>query len=200
MLTIIQTKGVEVEDPEGCVICHGGDASSTSDETMAHLGAPQDAVAETFYPVPGSLWIAEKTCGQVGCHPDKPYAMLRSLMQTEAGKIQGNMFTWTVQKDQQVVWGNYDIDDTDNYEPLVGSEMYKAYMKSMTSEHSDQFPSELEQLPNPSLEDILENPFIAGFTYQRQQCQRCHVGIRGRQKRGDYRGMGCSSCHILLQQ
>jgi hypothetical protein len=196
MFTIIQSKGVEVGDPEGCVICHGGDPTNTSDKALAHMGAPQDAVAETFYPDPGSLWIAENTCGQAGCHPDKPYAMLRSLMQTEAGKIQGNMFTWTVQEDQRVVWGNYDIDDPDNFEPLVGSEMYKAYMESMTSEHSDQFPSELVQLPNPSLEDILKNPFMAGFTYQRQQCQRCHVGIRGRQKRGDYRGMGCSSCHI----
>ena len=37
---------------------------------------------------------------------------------------------------------------------------------------------------------------MAGFTYQRQQCQRCHVGVKGREKRGDYRGMGCSACHI----
>jgi hypothetical protein len=142
------------------------------------------------------VWIADKTCGQAGCHPDKPYAMLRSLMQTEAGKIQGNMFTWTVQEDHKVVWGNYDLDDPDGIEPLVGTDAYMAYIMAMASEHSDQFPTRLVQLPNPSLEDVLDNPYMAGFTYQRQQCQRCHVGIRGRQKRGDYRGMGCSACHI----
>ena len=46
------------------------------------------------------------------------------------------------------------------------------------------------------LEEIEKNPKLAGFTYQRQQCQRCHVGVKGREKRGDYRGMGCSACHI----
>ncbi|MCD6186804.1 MAG: hypothetical protein J7K09_01460, partial [Desulfuromusa sp.] len=35
------------------------------------------------------------------------------------------------------------------------------------------------------------------FAYQRQDCNRCHIGVRGREKRGDYRGMGCSACHIL---
>ncbi len=65
----------------------------------------------------------------------------------------------------------------------------------MVAAHPDQFPSSLTQLPNPTIEEVKDNPFLAGFTYQRQQCQRCHVGIKGRLKRGDYRGMGCSSCH-----
>ena len=30
----------------------------------------------------------------------------------------------------------------------------------------------------------------------RTDCQRCHVGVKGRDKRGDYRGMGCAACHI----
>ncbi len=51
-------------------------------------------------------------------------------------------------------------------------------------------------MPQPSVEEIEKDPKLAGFTYQRQQCQRCHVGVKGREKRGDYRGMGCSSCHI----
>ncbi|MFC1995972.1 cytochrome C, partial [Chloroflexota bacterium] len=196
MLATLKAKGLEAGDPEGCVICHGGNPSETEDEAQAHQGAPDSAEAEGFYPDPGSIWIADQTCGQAGCHPDKPYALERSLMNTEAGKIQGNMYTWTVQKDNKVVWGNYDVDDPDGLTPIFGSEAYKAYIVAMANENTDQFPTELEQLPNPSLEDVLEDPFMAGFTYQRQQCQRCHVGIRGRQKRGDYRGMGCSSCHI----
>ncbi len=195
MLASLKGKGELVGDPEGCVVCHGGDPTGETEEE-AHQGAPADVAPETFYPDPGSIWIAGNTCGQEGCHPNKPYNLERSLMQTEAGKIQGNMYTWTVQRDREVIWGNYDIDDPDGTEPREGTDEYKAYMVDMINAHPDQYPSSLEQLPNPSLEDILENPFNAGFTYQRQQCQRCHVGIRGRQKRGDYRGMGCSACHI----
>lgn len=196
MLAIIRSKGEKVGDSEGCVICHGGDPLEEEDETLAHQGAPAEIAPETFYPDPGSIWIADKTCGQSGCHEDKPYTVMRSLMQTEAGKIQGNMYTWTIQQDLKVIWGNYDLDDPDGSQPLVGSEAYKAYLSAMVEEHPDQFPTSLEQLPNPSVEEIVENPYLAGFTYQRQQCQRCHVGIQGRQKRGDYRGMGCSACHI----
>lgn len=194
MLAAIRGLGQAAGDAQGCVVCHGGNPRVTDEE--AHQGAPDGVKAETFYPDPGSIWIADKTCGQMGCHPDKPYVLTRALMQTEAGKIQGNMFTWTVQKDRNVVWGNYDVDDPDGPEPRVGTDTYKAQMGDMLREHPDQFPTSLEQLPNPSTSDIIENPFNAGYTYQRQQCQRCHVGIRGRQKRGDYRGMGCSSCHI----
>ena len=54
--------------------------------------------------------------------------MERSLMNTEAGKIQGNMYTWTVQKDHKVVWSNYDVEDPNGPEPQFGSEAYKNYM------------------------------------------------------------------------
>jgi len=182
--------------PGSCTICHGGNPDETEDKEKAHSGAPADVPAEDFYPDPGSIWIADKTCGQPGCHVGYPYRLERALMNTEAGKIQGNMFTWTVQKDHKVVWGNYDVEDTDGQTPMVGTEAYKAYMAAMIAEHPDQFPTSLQQLPNPTVEEIKENPFLAGFTYLRQQCQRCHVGIKGRLKRGDYRGMGCSACHI----
>lgn len=69
-------------------------------------------------------------------------------------------------------------------------------MQAMIAAHRDQFPTELTQVPQPSVEAIENDPKLAGFTYQRQQCKHCHVGIKGREKRGDYRGMGCSSCHI----
>ena len=69
-------------------------------------------------------------------------------------------------------------------------------MQAMIKAHPDQFPTELKKVPQPSVKEIEKDPKLAGFTYQRQQCQRCHVGVRGREKRGDYRGMGCSSCHI----
>ncbi len=194
MMLQISAIGERFGDTAGCTVCHGGNPQITDDPVAAHEGAPSGIAVERFYPDPGSIWISEQPCGQ--CHAGVTYALERSLMNTEAGKIQGNMFTWTVQKDHDVIWGNYDVDDPDGPEPSFGTDTYKEYMLAMIEQYPGQFPSSLEQLPNPSLEDIIENPFNAGFTYQRQQCQRCHVGIKGRQVRGDYRGMGCSSCHI----
>jgi len=62
--------------------------------------------------------------------------------------------------------------------------------------HPDQVPSEMKQVPEVDINDIPKHPNQVGITYSRQQCQRCHVGVSGREKRGDYRGTGCSSCHV----
>jgi len=199
MMLQIKAIGAANGDPEGCVVCHGGDPKGTSVET-AHKGAPDGLKKgngpKTYYPDPGSVWIAKNTCGQ--CHVGYAYRVERSLMNTEAGKIQGNLHTWGIAEVQnhKVPWGNYDVKDTDGQVPQVGTEEYKQYMKAMVAAHGDQFPTELTQIPQPTVEEIEKDPKLAGFTYQRQQCQRCHVGVKGREKRGDYRGMGCSSCHI----
>ena len=37
-------------------------------------------------------------------------------------------------------------------------------MRALIDDFPGQFPTTLEQLPNPSLEDIAEDPFQAGFT------------------------------------
>ena len=198
---MLQIKGIGAanQDPAGCVVCHGGNPLGlTANE--AHEGSPaalkEGAGPKTFYPDPGSIWIADNTCGQ--CHTGYPYRVQRSLMNTEAGKIQGNLHTWGIAEVQnhKVPWGNYAVDDPDGQVPQVGSDEYKEYMAAMIAAHPDQFPTKLEQVPQPTVEEIEKDPKLAGFTYQRQQCQRCHVAVKGREKRGDYRGMGCSSCHI----
>ncbi|MGB5762358.1 MAG: hypothetical protein WBM58_07385 [Sedimenticolaceae bacterium] len=199
MMLQIKAIGAANGDPAGCVVCHGGDPKGTSIET-AHKGSPEGLKngngPKTYYPDPGSVWIAESTCGQ--CHLGYAYRVERSLMNTEAGKIQGNLHTWGIAEvqDHKVPWGNYDVKDTDGQVPQVGTPEYKEYMKAMIAAHGDQYPTELQMVPQPSVEEIEKDPKLAGFTYQRQQCQRCHVGVKGREKRGDYRGMGCSSCHI----
>ena len=136
---------------------------------------------QEFYPDPGSIWIANRTCGQ--CHPGYSYRLERALMNTEAGKIQGNLHTWGIPEVQyhKVPWGNYDIADTDGSVPMVGTPAYKDYMVAMMEKHPDQFPTELKQIPQPTVSEIEADPKLAGFTYQRQQCQRCHVGVKGRE-------------------
>ena len=200
MLAQIKGMGSSAGDPGGCVVCHGGNPQGLTAEE-AHQGVPKGPIPlgpKTFYPDPGSVWIADNTCGQSGCHQGYPYRLERALMNTEAGKIQGNLHTWGIPEvmNHKVPWGNYDVEDTDGPVPTVGNETYKKYMAEMLMAHKDQFPASLTQVPQPSPAEIEKDPKLAGFTYQRQQCQRCHVAIKGREKRGDYRGMGCSSCHV----
>ncbi len=201
MMSMIKALGANHGDNSGCVMCHGGNPQST-DLTAAHKGSPDSLKKakgpQTFYPDPGAMDVNQFSCGQAGCHKGYPERLEKALMNTEAGKIQGNLHTWGIEEVQnhKVPWGNYDVKDTDGQVPAVGSEAYKNYMNAMIAAHKEQFPTELSQIPNPSVEDIEKDPKLAGFTYQRQQCQRCHVTVKGREKRGDYRGQGCSSCHI----
>ena len=197
MQDTIEAMGAELGDRGGCVVCHGGTPAGTT-AAAAHHGAPKDLMdndgPQTFYPDPGSVWIAQNTCGQ--CHDGYAERLIKSLMNTEAGKLQGNLWSWGVQGDRKVVWGNYDLNDDDGPEPAVGTEAYKAYMTAMIAAHPDQFPAAMEQIPEVDVAAIARHPNLAGITYSRQQCQRCHVGVTGREKRGDYRGAGCSACHV----
>ncbi len=201
MLQLINSLSAVHGDTAGCVMCHGGDPTA-SDAGKAHEGSPQSLVdfkgPQTFYPDPGAMDINKFTCGQSACHAGYEERLEKSLMNTEAGKIQGNLHTWGIPEvmNHKVPWGNYDVKDGDGPVPSVGTDAYKAYMKDMIAAHKEQFPTELAQIPQPSVDEIEKDPKLAGFTYQRQQCQRCHVTVKGREKRGDYRGQGCSSCHI----
>lgn len=197
MMQAIKAMGMGHGDPQGCVICHGGTPRATTREE-AHSGSPAALKAasgpQMFYRDPGSIWINQHTCGQ--CHAGVAERLEKSLMNTEAGKIQGNFWSWGLQQDHKVVWGNYDLIDEDGQVPAVGTSAYKEYMEAFISENPDQFPQELKQIPEPDLSQLPDNPNHAGMTYSRQECQRCHVGVTGREKRGDYRGAGCSSCHV----
>ncbi len=169
-----------------CTACHGGDPTVTDDKDAAHSGE--------FYPDPGSIWVSDKTCGK--CHPGYTERLKLALMNTEMGKIQGNLVTWGAQKDRTPIYANYTLDDEDGLTPSVGTDTYKEYMAKIIEKYPYNFPTHVDKLPNPTVEEIVQDPSKAAFTYQRQQCQRCHVGVQPRTKRGDWRGTGCSACHI----
>ncbi len=183
-------------DTAGCTVCHGGNSKANT-KAEAHNGAPAALTAaegpDAFYPDPGSLWIAEKSCGQ--CHEGYTNALQKSLMATEAGKLQGNLWSWGVVKELKAPYGNFDVKD-DDMVPEFGTDTYKEYMAKFIKDHPDQIVSELKQVPEVDINQVSKHPQLAGLTYSRQQCQRCHVGVNGREKRGDYRGAGCSSCHV----
>ncbi len=190
----IYEKGAVAGDRNGCVVCHGGNPSETTDPALAHTGAPEGVVMDVFTRFPSSMWANDRTCMQ--CHEKHVYAMHRCLMQTEAGKIQGGMWGWGVNADYSHLYGNYDIQDTDRPTPVFGTEAYHAYVKDLKTTFPNIFPDALKQLPEADVSTIKAHPEQGILTYLRSDCQRCHVGVRGRQKRGDYRGMGCGSCHI----
>jgi len=208
MMQQIKAMGVSIGDPNGCVICHGGNPKATT-KKEAHKGAPgHPGGLEAFVRDPGSYWVMDKTCGL--CHADTVSNMKKALMATEAGKIQGNLHTFGSEDTQKVKFGDYAVKDTDGQIPAWGTNTYKKYMTAMVKKYSDQFPTELKQLPLPpqSSADLMQKPgesheaylkrmgYNASISYQRSDCQRCHIGVRGRKGRGDWRGMGCSACHI----
>jgi hypothetical protein len=197
MQETIEAMGPDYGDPQGCVVCHGGTPNATT-ASAAHAGTPKDLAdaggPHTFYPDPGSIFNGDRACGQ--CHQGYAERLMKSLMNTEAGKIQGNLWSWGVIDTQQSIYGNYTLSDDDGQVPAVGTDAYKAYMAKYIAEHPEQTPTSMQQIPDVDINDIPDHPNLAGITYSRQQCQRCHVGVSGREKRGDYRGTGCSSCHV----
>ncbi len=186
--------GVEGND---CVVCHGGNPA-TEDLNDAHSGTidffKHHPGPKNFYPDPGSPWINENTCGV--CHKEQVQTQFTSLMFTEAGKIQGTTWGFGGINRYNHNVGNYDVSALEKHQQL-GSEVYKKYLEIIKKAEEQVFPSKMTALPPaPTPEQVEKDPRLAVYTYLRQECQRCHTGNKGRQKRGDYRGMGCSSCHI----
>jgi hypothetical protein len=175
-------------DPQGCVVCHGGDPQAT-DKDGAHRG-PE------FYPAPASPWVNEKTCGQ--CHEDHVGVQWHSLMMTEAGKIQGTAWSFGGLTGYEHRWGNYDVENPQDPKQRWGTDLYRDYMQRLKTLEPQVFVDRHEALPAAptDLSLLKDHPELAAFTYMRNQCQRCHHAVKGRETRGDFRGIGCSSCHL----
>lgn len=188
MMQQIFAQGRRLGDPAGCVVCHGGNPKATTEED-AHKD-------KAFYADPGSPWVNEFTCGQ--CHAELVKAQWNSLMMTEAGKIQGAAWAFGSLEGYDHQWANYDASNPGQAHQRLGTDVYKRYMERLKAAEPQVFPDKMTSLPEApiELEKLLEHPEQAVFTYLRTDCQRCHLAVKGRQKRGDYRGMGCSACHI----
>ncbi len=188
MMQQILIQGRRLGDPAGCVVCHGGDPTATTAED-AHKG-------RAFYADSGSPWINKFTCGP--CHAELVYAQWNSLMMTEAGKIQGAAWAFGSLEGYDHTWGNYDAANPRQKQKRLGTTDYCAYMEHLETVEPKAFPDKMTALPDAPTElaKLADHPEQAVFTYLRTDCQRCHLAIKGRQKRGDYRGMGCSACHI----
>lgn len=197
MMEQIFERGSDVGDPDGCVVCHGGTLSAETAEE-AHAASPEALSAEggpdAFFADPASPWVNGRSCGP--CHEEHVRAQWTSLMMTEAGKIQGTAWGFGALEGYEHGWGNYDRDAPDPHETL-GTDAYREYMRIKRDAHPNVFPEAQTAVPEaPTAEEAAEHPERAAFTYLRAECQRCHLGVRGRFRRGDYRGMGCGACHV----
>lgn len=193
---------LEVADKSGnrgndCIVCHGGNPE-TAVKDLAHKGSIDyfinDKGPKNFYPDPGSPWINDHTCGT--CHEEQVRTQFTSLMFTEAGKIQGTLWGFGGLNGYNHDIGNYDVQEVKVHE-ILGTDIYKDYMAKLKGNEPQVYPSKMKALPKaPTAAEVDENPQLAVYTYIRQECNRCHTGSKGRQKRGDFRGMGCTSCHV----
>ena len=195
ILKVAQKAGHKGND---CIVCHGGNPKSKS-KKYAHNGTVEyfkkHKGPKNYYPAPGSSWINENTCGM--CHPNQVGAQMNSLMMTEQGKIQGAMWSFGAKEGYQHTAGNYATKNPENPDDRLGTDVYKKYMAKLATMEPQAFPKEMHELPDaPTVEEIHKDPSKAVYTYLRQECLRCHTGSKGRFKRGDYRGIGCSSCHV----
>ncbi|MCP4601952.1 MAG: cytochrome C [Proteobacteria bacterium] len=199
MTSAITSMGEEAGDPKGCVVCHGGNPAASNREA-AHTGSPATIIEmngpNRFLSDPGSPWVNEKTCGL--CHKQYVSAQWNSLMMTEAGKLQGMAWAFGSQTGYEHVWANYDAENPQKPEERIGTDAYRTYMAELRQKEPNVFPDKHTKAPEAptDLNELEKHPEKAALTYARVECQRCHLGVKGRQKRGDYRGMGCSACHI----
>ena len=198
MMAILDKAKESGEVGNDCIICHGGNPHA-KDKQKAHSGTIKYFLThkgpKEFYPSPTSSWINQNTCGM--CHQEQVKAQMNSLMMTEQGKIQGALWSFGAKEGYNHNIGNYKTKNPDDPHKRLGTKKYKEYMKKLSLMEPQAFPKQMKELPPaPTADEVQKDPSLAVYTYLRQECLRCHTGSKGRQKRGDYRGIGCASCHI----
>lgn len=180
-----------------CVVCHGGNPEATNKEE-AHHGTlsyfMENQGPKAFYPYPASPWINENTCGM--CHPNQVAAQENNLMATEQGKIHGALWGFGAKEGYNHTYTNFGGEVPDPHERL-GTNTYQKYMDALAKLEPQGFPRQTKELPPaPTAQEVEQDPTLSVYTYLRQECLRCHTGGKGRERRGDFRGIGCASCHI----
>lgn len=181
-----------------CIVCHGGNPK-TKNKKKAHSGTvkyfKKNKGPKEYYPAPASSWINKNTCGM--CHETQVKSQMNSLMMSEQGKIQGALWSFGAKNGYNHDIGNYASKNPQDPHDRLGTDAYREYMQKLSALEPQAFPKEMKELPPaPTAEEVEKDPSLAVYTYLRQECLRCHTGSKGRQKRGDFRGIGCASCHI----
>ncbi len=195
IIKVADKSGYEGND---CIVCHGGNPNTTS-KKRAHKGTIKyfktHKGPKEFYPSPTSAYINENTCGM--CHEKQVSTQMNSLMNTEQGKIQGAIWSFARNDGYKHNIGNFKTQNPKDIHKRLGTKSYKTYMQQLSKLEPQAFPNDMEVLPKaPTADEVEKDPSLAVYTYLRQECLRCHTSSKGRLRRGDFRGVGCASCHI----
>jgi len=180
-----------------CIVCHGGNPNEKNKE-KSHSGTlpyfKNHKGPKEFYPYPASAWINENTCGM--CHQEQVSAQWNNLMASEQGKIHGALWGFGAKDGYNHTYTNFGGNSVKAHKRL-GTETYKKYMEALKETEPQGFFDKTKELPPaPTADEVEKDPSLSVYTYLRQECLRCHTGGKGRKRRGDYRGLGCASCHI----
>ena len=195
ILKIADDAGAKGND---CIVCHGGNPEN-SEKSQAHSGTleyfKKNKGPKAFYPYPASAWINENTCGM--CHPNQVKAQFNNLMATEQGKIHGALWGFGGKDGYNHTYTNFGGKAPEDAHKRLGTKTYQAYMQELVKLEPQGHPKLTKELPKaPTADEVEKDPSLSVYTYLRQECLRCHTGGKGRKRRGDYRGLGCASCHI----
>ena len=180
--------------PVTCVQCHGGDDTATEPET-AHvqprgrlpgdervLGRGVDPAYLRFVD-PGNLRVAEASCGP--CHPKAVYDVHHSLHASTAGHLGDGLYENGVVDRRGPLFSVFPVKDE----------------RPDDVERPDTAVRVLKQIP-PMRRSDPERVSTHFSDLPRKACMQCHLWSRGRAIRGragmdgDYRGEGCSACHV----
>ena len=142
ILEISSKAGVKGND---CIVCHGGNPNS-NDKNLSHSGTlnyfKTHKGPKEFYPSPTSQWININTCGM--CHEEQVKAQWNSLMNTEAGKIHGALWSFGKADGYNHTESNY---DSNNTHERLGTKTYQEYMKELSKKEPQAFPKVSKEIP-----------------------------------------------------
>jgi hypothetical protein len=178
--------------PLSCVECHGGDAGASSKEG-AHVRAAREVpnderVVPLDYDLPfrrfrnpSDLRVVDRTCGT--CHGEACASLAKSLHGTTAGHLSDGLYENGVVATKRARFALFPVADEDGTVPR------NAYPR-------------LPALPSfdPARDPRKVSSHFADVP--RKSCAQCHLYSEGRAVRGrlgmdgDYRGQGCSACHV----
>ena len=178
-----------------CVQCHGGNESAAKKEdahVLPRQRPPGDerVLGQLWDPDflrfqdPGNLRAAPTSCGP--CHSKAVSDTTRSLHATTAGHLGDGLYENGVVADRHPsvsVFGVRDSLPDDAPRPVGAAAFLKQIGSFSSGSDRTKLASHFTDLP-------------------RKACMQCHLWSRGRAVRGragmdgDYRGEGCSACHV----
>jgi hypothetical protein len=181
--------------PVTCVQCHGGNADATA-KAEAHVARKSRSPGDervlplavdpesTRFADPGDLRVAATSCGP--CHERAVHDATHSLHATTSGHLGDGLYENGVVSERHPRVAVFDVKDD---------------LPPATPRPKEALPA-LRQIEAFQASNDRDKAATHFTDLPRKSCMQCHLWSRGRAVRGragmdgDYRGQGCSACHV----